>query len=133
MSQPITGRARELLEARNFANVATLREDGTIHAAPVWVDVDDGHVVLNTAEGRVWPRNLERDPHVTLTVQNMDNPYEYLTVRGHVVERTHEGADEHIDTMAKKYLGRESYPNRQPGEQRVIVRVEPDHIHVRGG
>ena len=82
--------------------------------------------MLNTAEGRAWPRNLERDPRVTLTVQNMENPYEYLEVRGRVAERTHDGADEHIDALAKKYLGQDSYPYRQPGEQRVIIRVEPE-------
>jgi hypothetical protein len=89
--------------------------------------------VLNTAEGRVWPRNLERDPRVTLTVQNMENPYEYLTIRGHVAERTREGADEHIAALAKKYLDRDTYPGRRPGEQRLIIRVEPEYVRVWGG
>ncbi len=104
-----------------------------MHTAPVWVDVQDGQPVLNTAEGRAWPRNLERDPRVTLTVQNMENPYEYLEVRGRVAERTHDGADEHIDSLAKKYMDKDSYPFRQPGEQRVIIRIEPEHAHVWGG
>jgi PPOX class probable F420-dependent enzyme len=133
MGAKIEGRAEELLKAPNFCHVATLRADGTVHGVPVWVDVLDGQPVLNTAEGRVWPRNLERDPHVTLTIQNMDNPYEYVEVRGHVAERTHEGADEHIDKLAKKYLGQDTYPYRQPGEQRVMIRVEPDHARVAGG
>jgi PPOX class probable F420-dependent enzyme len=133
MSAAIEGRAEELLKAKNFAQVATLRGDGSVHVAPVWVDVQDGRAVLNTAEGRVWPRNLERDRRVTLTIQNMENPYEYVTIRGRVAERTTQGADEHIDAMAKKYLGQESYPYRQPGEQRVIIRVEPEHVHVYGG
>ncbi len=93
MSAKIDGHAEELLRGKNFCNVSTLRPDGSVHAAPVWVDVQDGLPTVNTAEGRVWPRNLERDPRVTLTVQNMDNPYEYLTIRGRVAERTHEGAD----------------------------------------
>jgi hypothetical protein len=76
---------------------------------------------------------LERDPRVTLTVQNMENPYEYLAIRGHVAERTHEGADAHIDALAKKYMGVEQYPLRQPGEQRLIIRVEPEYVHVWGG
>jgi PPOX class probable F420-dependent enzyme len=130
MSARIEGRGEELLKAKNYCHVATLRADGTVHGAPVWVDVQDGLPVLNTAEGRAWPRNLERDPHVTLTVQNMENPYEYIEIRGQVAERTHEGADEHIDALAKKYLGQDSYPYRQPGEQRVIIRVEPDHVYV---
>ena len=132
MSQAIEGRAAELLEGKNFCNVCTLRRDGSVHAAPVWVDVQDGRPVLNTAEGRAWPNNLARDPRVTLTVQNMENPYEYLEIRGRVAERTHEGADEHIDSLAKKYLGKDEYPYRQPGEQRVILRVEPEHVHHWG-
>lgn len=133
MSVKIEGRAEELLKAKNFCHVATLRADGSVQTAPVWVDVQNGQPVVNSAEGRAWPRNLERDPRVTLTVQNMENPYEYLEVRGRVSERTHEGADEHIDSLAKKYMGVDSYPMRQPGEQRVIIRIEPEHAHVWGG
>ena len=133
MSATIEGRSEELLRAKNFCNVSTLNPNGSVHAAPVWVDVQDGRAVLNTAEGRAWPRNLQRDPRVTLTVQNMENPYEYVSIRGRVVERTTEGADEHIDALAKKYLGQDSYPFRQPGEQRVIVRIEPEQVHVWGG
>ena len=129
----IEGRAEELLKAKNFAHVATLRADGSMQVAPTWVDVQDGRPTLNTAEGRAWPRNLERDPRITLEVQNMENPYEYVEIRGRVVERTHEGADEHIDQLAKKYLGVDRYPMRQPGEQRVIIRVEPEHVRVMGG
>jgi PPOX class probable F420-dependent enzyme len=132
MSVKIDGRAEELLKAKNFCSVATLRTDGSVHGVPVWVDVQEGRPVLNTAEGRAWVRNLERDPRLTLTVQNMENPYEYLEVRGSVGERTHQGADEHIDAMAKKYMGVEEYPLRQPGEQRVIIRVEPQHARVWG-
>ncbi|HEY7953286.1 MAG TPA: PPOX class F420-dependent oxidoreductase [Solirubrobacteraceae bacterium] len=132
MSTTIEGRGAELLQAKNFANVATLRSDGSVHAVPVWVDVQDGRPVLNTAEGRAWPRNLERDPRITIIVQNLENPYEYIMVRGRVSERTHEGADAHIDALAKKYLDKDSYPFRQPGEQRLIIRVEPDYVHVYG-
>jgi PPOX class probable F420-dependent enzyme len=133
MSATIDDRAEKLLKAKNFCHVATLRADGTVHGVPVWVDIQDGQPVLNTAEGRAWPRNLERDPRVTLTVQSSENPYEYLEVRGRVAERTHDGADEHIDALAKKYMGVDEYPLRQPGEQRVIIRVAPEHVHVSGG
>jgi PPOX class probable F420-dependent enzyme len=132
MSTRIEGRAEELLKGKNFCHVATLRSDGSVHGAPVWVDVQDGKPVLNTAEGRAWPRNLERDPRVTLTVQDMENPYQYVEIRGRVAERTHDGADEHIDAMAKKYMDKDSYPLRQPGEQRVIIRVEPETVKVNG-
>ncbi len=132
MSATIEGRSEELLQAKNFCLVSTIRSDGSVHSAPVWVDVQDGRPVLNTAEGRAWPANLERDPRVTLTVQNMDNPYEYVAIRGRVAERTHDGADEHIDAMAKKYLGQDTYPFRQPGEERVIIKVAPEYVHVWG-
>ena len=133
MSTSIEGRAEELLKAKNFAQVGTLRADGSVQVAPTWVDVQDGRPVINTAEGRAWPRNLERDPRITLEVQNLENPYEYVEIRGRVAERTHEGADEHIDQLAKKYLGVEQYPMRQPGEQRLIIRVEPEQVRVMGG
>lgn len=133
MAARLDDRARELLEAPNFAHVATLRSDGTPHVVPVWVDVDGDHVVLNTAEGRVWPTNVERDPRVTTTIQNLENPYEYLEVRGRVAETTREGADEHIDKLAKKYLGEDEYPFRKPGEQRLMVRIEPESARVRSG
>lgn len=133
MSLKIEGRGEELLKAKNFCHVATLRADGSVHGVPVWVDIQDGQPVVNSAEGRAWPTNLQRDPRVTLTVQNMENPYEYLEVRGRVSEITREGADEHIDSLAKKYMDKDEYPLRQPGEQRVIIRVEPEHAKVWGG
>ena len=132
MSATIEGRAEELLKAKNFCHVSTLRADGSVQTAPVWIDVQDGRPVLNSAEGRAWPRNLERDPRVTLAVQNMENPYEYVEIRGTVAERTTDGADEHIDSLAKKYLDLDDYPNRQPGEQRVIIRIAPEHVHLHG-
>jgi PPOX class probable F420-dependent enzyme len=133
MSVKVEGRAEELLKGRNFAHTATLRPDGSVEVAPVWVDVRDGKVVVNTVEGRAWPRHLERDPRITLEVQNMENPYEYAEIRGRVAERTTEGADEHIDYLAKKYLGTDTYPHRRPGERRVIIRVEPEHVKMHGG
>jgi PPOX class probable F420-dependent enzyme len=133
MSTRIEGRAEELLRGRNFAHIGTLRANGSVQVSPTWVDVQDGRVVVNTAEGRAWPRNLERDPRITLEVQNFENPYEYVEIRGRVAERTHEGADEHIDLLAKKYLDVDKYPVREPGEQRVIIRVEPDYVKVFGG
>jgi PPOX class probable F420-dependent enzyme len=128
MPTSLKGRARELVEAPNFANVATLRRDGTPHVVPTWVDVDNGTVVLNTAEGRIWPENARRDPRLTITVQNHENPYEFVMIRGRVVEDTHEGADESIDELAKKYLGVDEYPFRQPGEERILFRVKPEQV-----
>jgi PPOX class probable F420-dependent enzyme len=132
MSVKIEGRAEELLRAKNFAHIATVRADGSVQVAPTWVDVQDGRPVVNSAEGRAWVRNLERDPRITLEVQNMENPYEYVEIRGRVAELTREGADEHIDSLAKKYLGEDKYPYRQEGEHRVIIRIDPEHVHVQG-
>ncbi len=129
MAQSIEGRSRELLEQPNFCHVGSLREDGSPHVVPVWVDTDGGYALLNTAEGRVWANNAERDPRLALTVANRENPYEYVTIRGRVEEITREGADEHIDKLAKKYLGLDEYPLRQPGEQRVILRVSAERVH----
>jgi len=111
--------------------VGSIREDGSAHVVPVWVDTDGTHALLNTAEGRAWANNVERAPRVALTVANIENPYEYVTIRGRVEEITREGADEHIDKLAKKYMGVDEYPLRQPGEQRVIVRVAPERVSHR--
>ena len=129
MAQTIDARSRELLEQPNFCHVVTLREDGSADAVLTWVDVQDDRVLLNTAEGRAWPQNLRRDPRVTLNVMNLENPYEWVEIRGRMVEDTHEGADEHIDKMSQKYLGQVPYPFRAPGEQRVIFRIEPERVN----
>ncbi len=131
MATSIDDRSRELLQAPNFAHVATLSGDGSAHGVIVWLDLDGDRVVLNTAQGRRWERNVERDPRITLTVPNGENPYEFVSVRGRVTEVTPDGADEHIDALAKKYLGQDSYPYRQEGEVRVRVVVEPDSVKLR--
>ena len=133
MAEKIEGRARELLEAPNFVAVATNREGGAPDVKVVWADVEGDRVVLNSAEGRKWPERLRRDPRVTVTVINQENPYEYAVIRGRLAEDTHEGADENIDKLAKKYLDKDKYPFRQEGEQRVIFRIEPEHVAVHGG
>jgi PPOX class probable F420-dependent enzyme len=129
----IQGRARELIQAPNFCVVSCLRPDGGPDAVVTWIDVDGDDLLLNTADGRRWPGFVRNDPRVALTVINMENPYEYVTVRGRVAGETTDGADEHIDAMAKKYLGEDRYPFRQPGEVRVVFRVEPESVSVHGG
>jgi PPOX class probable F420-dependent enzyme len=109
--------------------ISTANADGSIHSAVVWVDLDDdgGGLAVNSAQGRLWPSNLERDPHVTLLVFDPANPYEYVEVRGRA-RRADDGADEHIDRLAKKYIGQDTYPFRQPGEQRVKFLIAPDRV-----
>ena len=129
----IEGRARELIEAPNFVTLASEREDGSTHMTVIWGDIEDDRIAVNSAEGRTWPENVRRNPEVSLVVVNGENPYEYVSVRGRVVEDTHEGADEHIDALAKKYLGKDEYPFRQPGEERVKFLIEPERVTVQGG
>ena len=134
MAGRIEGRVRELLEGPNFAAVATVRPDGAPAVNVIWVDVDeDGRVVLNSAEGRRWPQNLRRDPRATVTVVNRENPYEYAQIRGRLADENHEDADENINRLAKKYLGEDTYPFRRPGEQRVMLRIEPEQVLLHGG
>ncbi len=121
-----------LTEGKNFAAVATLMPDGSPQVTIVWVDSDGKHVIFNTAEGRVKANNLRRDPRVAVSVMNSENPYQQVMIRGRVVEMTHDGADAHIDHLAKKYLGVDKYPYRGPGEQRVIVKIAPEHIAILG-
>ena len=134
MAESIEGRAREILEDKNFSMVATIRKDGSPHVVPTWVDTDGSHVILNSAEGRAWPANLRRDNRITVTVPNIENPYEYVEIRGTLADETTDGADEHIDKMAKKYMDADSYPFRKEGEVRIIFRIEPERvIHYGGG
>lgn len=112
----------------NFGHLATLDPDGSPQVTPVWIDVDDQHILINTARGRKKVRNVERDPRVSVEVVQQDNPYSMLSVQGRVVGITAEGADEHIDAMAKKYLGQDSYPFRKEGEERLIMRIQPEKV-----
>ncbi len=116
---------RLLGEGKNMATIATVMPDGSPQATVVWIDTDGENVLFNTAEGRVKTNNLRRDPRVAVSVVNADNPYEQVTIRGRVTEMIHEGADDHINALAKKYLGLDEYPHRQPDERRVIVKIAP--------
>lgn len=120
--------ARDIIAKKAFASVATLNEDGSPQVTTVWIDADPEHVVFNTAAGRLKANNLERDPRVSIAIPDPDNPYEQVTVQGRVAEITTDGADDHIDSLAKKYMDEDEYPFRQPGEQRLIVRVEPQKL-----
>jgi len=128
MADEMSEGVRKLFEEANFGHLATLMPDGSPQVTPVWVDYDGRHILVNTAEGRQKPRNIRRDPRVAIDVIREGNAYAFAQVRGRVVEITSEGAEEHIDRLAKKYLGRDRYPWRQPGERRVIFRIAPEHV-----
>jgi PPOX class probable F420-dependent enzyme len=130
MAKNLEGPAKDLLNDKNFAHLSTTRPDGTVQSVVVWVDVDDdGRVLVNSSEGRAWPANVRRNGNATLSVANPENPYEFVSVTGRLVEDTHEGADEHIDHLAQKYMGVDSYPYRQDGEQRIKLTFEPERVH----
>ena len=122
----------DLFKKKAFANLVTLMPGGAPQVTPVWVDYDGSHVIVNTARGRVKDRNLAREPRVAVSVLDPDNPYRYLGIQGRVTEMTEKGADAHIDRMAKKYLGKDTYPFRAPGEVRVIVKIAPEKVHTNG-
>ncbi len=132
MSSVIPDEYLDLFNKKAFANLATLMPDGQPQVTPVWCDFDGQHVIINSAKGRQKDRNLRREPRVSLSIMDPDNPYRYLEVRGRVAEITEEGADEHIDRMAKKYLGLDKYPYRQPGEVRVMYKIKPEHTTSMG-
>ena len=127
----ITEEQAELLLKPNYAVAATVREDGSPQQTVVWVDWDGENVVFNTAEGRAKPRHIRGNPNVSVNVMDPANPYKWLSVSG-TAEITTEGADEHIDKLAKKYLGKDTYPWRKPTEQRLIVRVRPELVDAYG-
>lgn len=118
----------DLFKKKAFAHLVTLMPGGQPQVTPVWVDYDGRHVLINTAQGRQKDKNLQKDKRVALSILDPENPYRYLEVRGHVADRTLNGADAHIDAMALKYLGKEKYPFRQPNEVRVIYKIEPEHV-----
>jgi len=132
MPTAIPEKYHDLFSKKAFASLATVMPDGNPQVTPVWCDFDGKHVLVNSAKGRVKDRNMRRDPRVSLALIDPDNPYRYLQVQGHVAEITENGADQHIDKMAKKYLGLDKYPNRQPGEVRVIYKIEPDRTSTMG-
>ena len=116
----------DLLRDKNtFAHLATIMKDGSPQVTPVWFDYTDGHVRVNTAKGRVKARNLREGVRVALSILDPDNGYRYLQIRGTVVRATEEGASAHIDSLAKKYLGKDKYPFSQPGEVRIMYEIEP--------
>jgi PPOX class probable F420-dependent enzyme len=128
----IPDKYKDLFEKRAFGSLATLMPDGSPQVTPVWCDYDGTHVIVNTAKGRQKDKNMRRDSRVSLAVIDPDNPYRYLEVRGKIKEITEEGAEDHINKMAQKYLGMEKYPNLQPGEVRVIFKVEPERTSSMG-
>lgn len=122
----------DLFDKKAFGSLGTLMPDGSPQVTPVWVDREGDTVLVNTAKGRQKDKNIQRDPRVSVTLIDPDNPYRYVEIRGRVVEATDKGAKDHIDKMAKKYLGVDKYPYAQPGEQRLLLRIRPERVSSMG-
>jgi PPOX class probable F420-dependent enzyme len=130
MANKIPRNFLDLLQKRTFAHLATVMPDGSPQVSPVWVDYDGTHLIVNSARGRQKDRNIRRAAKIAMSIQDPEDPYRYLLVRGRVVKATEEGADIVIDALAKKYLGVDKYPYRRPGEVRVTYKIEPEHVTV---
>jgi PPOX class probable F420-dependent enzyme len=127
----IDSKAREFLENPFVGVVTTLRGDGSPQSTVVWVDVDDDGVSFNTAVGRAKERHLRRNPKLSLIVVDPQNAYRWVSISG-TADLTTEGADPQIDRLAKKYLGKDEYPWRNPDEQRISVRIHPERVETTG-
>ena len=119
----ITTEVEQLLSGKNFASFATLMSDGSPHVAPTWVDYDGDMILINTAAGRIKEKNINQDKRVALSVYDNSNPYNMVAIRGRVKEITEQDADAHIDRLAKRYLGLDSYPFRSTDEKRIILKI----------
>ena len=118
----------QLLTGKNFAFVATLMKDGSPQITPTWIDFDGKIILINTAEGRTKQKNTSRDPRIAISIVDQNDPYNMVTIRGKVIEQTSKGADDHIDKLAKRYLGVDKYPFRSSTEKRIIIKVEPEKV-----
>jgi PPOX class probable F420-dependent enzyme len=123
---------QDLLNKKAFAQLATIMPDGTPQVSPVWFEYDGKNIVINSAKGRVKDKNMRRDPRVGLDIQDPDNPYRHVSIRGRVVQITEDGADAHIDMLTKKYINQDKYPYRGQGEVRVIYKIQPESAHSMG-
>ena len=122
---------QQILTQKAYGHVVTRNPDGSPQASMVWMDVEGNEVLFNTAEGRIKPRNLRRNPRILISVQNPINPQGNVIFHG-TATVTDEGAEEHIDMLARRFLGLDNYPWRAPGEKRLIIRTRVDRIGGMG-
>jgi PPOX class probable F420-dependent enzyme len=118
----------KLFDGKNFAFLATVKKDGSPQVTPTWIDRENNIILINTAKGRLKHKNVTRDPRVSISLVDDQNPYSMVTISGRVIEQTAEGADEHIDKLARKYLNADKYPSHSPEVKRVILKIKPEKI-----
>ena len=119
----------KLLEGKNFASFVTLLGNGSPHVAPTWIDHEGDTILINTAIGRLKEKNVRKDPRVALSIYDNENPYHMVAIRGKVTDLTTNGAEDHIDKLAKRYLGMDKYPRRSPDEKRILIKIKAEKIH----
>lgn len=121
----------KIIKDKNFAFLGTIMKDGRPQVSPIWIDIDDNNNILlfNTAQGRIKHKNISRDPRVSLSLVDKNNPYSMVTIQGTIIEQTTIGADEHIDKLAKKYLNIDRYPSHSPSIKRVICKIKPEKMY----
>jgi len=124
LAAKLSANAIRMIEGKNFASLATLLPDGSPHVTPMWVDHEGDMILMNTAEGRIKLRNMARDPRVAVAITDHNNPYDRVVIQGRVIARTQDGAEAHIDKLAKKYTGANKYEKSTPDEKRVIIKIE---------
>jgi len=124
----LTERTVKLIDGKNFAFLATLQPDGSPHVTPMWIDHEGDMILMNTAMGRIKQRNVTRDPRVSIAIVDSNNPYDRIVMHGRVVSQTEQGAEAHIDKLAKKYTGANKYQKASPTEKRIILKIEPLQI-----
>ena len=126
MTEPVI----RLLKGKNFAHLSTLMNDGSPQVTPTWFDFDEdsSSILISTVEGRIKHKNVSRDPRVAISISDENNPYNMVLIRGRVIEQIKEGAVEHTDRLAKKYLGVDKYPFPTPIEKRIILKIKPEHV-----
>jgi len=123
-------KAEKLFADKNLVFIATLMKDGSPQLSPVWGSYEDGHIMINTAEGRIKHKNVLRDPRVAVSVVSKDNPLDMTTIRGKVVEIIPDYEYKHADRLTQKYMGRQHYPFKREEEKRIILKIKPEHIFV---
>jgi PPOX class probable F420-dependent enzyme len=128
LAAKLTPKIVKLIEGKNFGFLATLMRDGSPQVTPVWVDHEGDLVLVNTSVGRTKQRNTKRDQRVSIAILDGDNPYDRVIIFGRVIAQTYEGAEEHIDKLAKKYIGANKYQKASPTEERIIIKIEPTRI-----
>jgi PPOX class probable F420-dependent enzyme len=128
LTKKLSERVIKLIDGKNFAFLATILPDGSPHVTPMWVDHEGDIVLMNTAIGRMKQRNITRDPRVSVTIVDSNNPYDRTIIHGRVLSQTEQGADAHIDKLAKKYTGANKYEKASPAEKRIIIKIEPLQI-----